>query len=144
MKTFPIRAAAPLALACALAAAAVHAQEPMTEAQVRAHLEAQGFTHVNDIEFDEGLWEADARSADGNRVDLRLDPATGEIYPEDQVSSLTASDVEARLSAAGYANIHDIDFDDGTWRAEAEDAGGRDVELRIHPHSGEVIGEKRD
>lgn len=140
MKTFPIRAAAPLALACALAAVAAHAQEPMTEAQVRATLEVKGYTNVNDVEFEDGMWEADARSADGNRVDVRIDPATGEIYPEDQVSELTDSDIEARLTAAGYTDIHDIDFEDGLWRAEADDANGQQVELRIDPRSGEVIG----
>ncbi|MDH5824791.1 PepSY domain-containing protein [Luteimonas sp. RD2P54] len=140
MKTFPIRAAAPLALACALAAAAAQAQEPMTEAQVRATLEAEGYTNVDDIAFEGGMWEADASSADGNRVDLRIDPASGEVYPEDQVSNLTGSDIEARLSAAGYTNIHDIDFEDGLWRAEADDANGQQLELRIDPRSGEVIG----
>lgn len=138
------RYAAPLALALALAAAAATAQDAMTEAQVRATLEAQGYTNVNDIEFDDGMWEADARSADGNRVDLRLDPETGEVYPEDQVSNLTEADVKAQLAVAGYTNVHDVDFDDGVWKAEADDSTGREVEVRIDPRSGEVIGKRED
>ncbi|WP_407353840.1 PepSY domain-containing protein [Luteimonas sp. R10] len=138
------RYAAPLALALALVATAATAQDAMTEAQVRATLEAQGYTSVNDIEFDNGMWEADARSADGNRVDLRLDPRTGEVYPEDQVSNLTEADVQAQLATAGYTNVHDVDFEDGIWTAEADDSTGREVEVRIDPRSGEVIGKEKD
>ena len=72
-----------LALALAAATATVAAQDALAAAQVRATLEAQGYTRVNDIEFDDGMWEADARSADGKRVDLRLDPDTGEIIGVD-------------------------------------------------------------
>lgn len=138
------RYAAPLALALALAVAAATAQDAMTEAQVRATLEAQGYTHINDIEVEDGMWKADARSADGNRVDLRLNPRSGQVYPEAQVSNLTEADVRAQLAVAGYTNVHDVDFDDGIWTAEADDSTGQDVEVRIDPRTGEVIGKEKD
>ncbi|NLA68264.1 MAG: PepSY domain-containing protein [Gammaproteobacteria bacterium] len=117
---------------------------PLTAPQVRAALEAQGYTDVNDIEFDDGMWEADARSADGQRVDLRIDPATGKVYPEDRVARLGEADVRARLAAEGYGKVHDVEFDDGVWTAEAEDADGRDVRLTLDPEDGRVVGEERD
>lgn len=120
------------------------AQEAMTAAEVRARLEAQGYTKINDVEFKDGVWSADARSADGNRVDLSIDPKTGEVYPDEQVANLGEADVEAKLSAAGYAKIHDVEFEDGVWKAEAEDAQGKDVELRLDPATGKVIGKVRD
>ena len=64
-----------LALACVTGVAM--AQAGMTEAQVRASLESQGYTKVNDVKFEDGVWKADARSANGNRVDLRIDATTG-------------------------------------------------------------------
>lgn len=131
-------------LLAGLPAMAQEAQEAMTAAEVRARLEAQGYTKVNDVEFKDGVWSADARSADGNRVDLSIDPKTGEIYPDEQVANLGEADVEARLSAAGYARVHDIEFEDGVWKAEAEDAQGKDVELRLDPATGKVIGKARD
>lgn len=133
-----------LAIALVAAAGAATAQEALTEAEIRAKVEAQGYTDVNDVEFDDGIWTADARSADGSRVDLSIDPATGDIYPDTQVSKLGKADIEARLAAAGYSNVHDVEFDDGLWKAEARDASGRDVELRMEPEEGRIIGEKRD
>ena len=120
------------------------AQDALTAAEVRAKLEAQGYTNVNDVEFEDGVWSADARSADGNRVDLSIDPKSGAVYPDEQVATLGKADVEAKLGAAGYANVHDVEFDDGVWKAEAEDAQGKDVELRLDPNTGKVIGKARD
>lgn len=131
-----------LALACASGAAL--AQDAMTAPQVRASLEAQGYTNINDIAFDDGMWTADARSADGNRIELRIDAATGEVYPDEQVAQLSEADVQAQLSAVGYTNIHDVDYDDGVWKAEADDPAGKDVEVRIDPRTGAIVGKEKD
>lgn len=119
-------------------------KEPLTEAQVRARLTEQGYTKVNDVKFEDGVWKADARSAEGERVDLRLDAKTGAVYPDQQVANLSEADVRARLSAAGYTNVHDIDYEDGIWNAEADDPAGKDVELKLDPATGKVIGKEKD
>lgn len=131
-----------LALACASGAAP--AQDAMTAPQVRETLEAQGYTHINDIEFENGMWTADARSADGNRIELRLDASTGEVYPDEQVAQLGEADVQAKLSAAGYTDIHDVDYEDGMWKAEADDPAGRDVEVQLDPKTGAIVGREKD
>ena len=125
-------------------AATASAQEALTEAQVKAMLEAQGYTRINDVEFKDGTWKADARSADGNRVDLRVDVATGKVYPDTQVANLGKADVEAKLAAAGYLDVHDLEFRDGIWTAEAENENGKDFELRIDAATGHIIGKRRD
>lgn len=133
-----------LAVAALAAAGAAAAQDGLTAVQVRAQLEAQGYTAINDVEFDDGMWEADARSADGNRVDVRLDAKTGQVYADELVSNLGRSDIRAKLAAAGYTNVHDVDYDDGVWKAEADDPAGKDVELRLDPATGEIIGKDKD
>jgi uncharacterized membrane protein YkoI len=131
-------------LASLTLAATATAQDALTEAQVKTMLEAQGYTRVNDVEFKDGTWKADARSADGNRVDLRVDAATGKVYPETQVANLSKADVEAKLAAAGYLDVHDLEFRDGIWTAEAENENGKDFELRIDAATGDIIGKRRD
>ncbi|WP_226469329.1 PepSY domain-containing protein [Luteimonas panaciterrae] len=120
------------------------AQDALTRQQVRAKLEAQGYTKINDVKFRDGVWKADARSANGNRVDIRIDPETGNVYPDEQVANLSEADVRARLATAGYTNVHDVDYEDGIWNAEADDPAGKDVELKIDPDSGKVIGKEKD
>lgn len=124
--------------------ALAQAQAGLTQAQVRAQLEAQGYTKVNDVKFEDGVWKADARSADGNRVDVRVDATTGEVFPDEMVANLTEADVRAKLAAAGYTNVHDVDYEDGIWNAEADDPQGKDVELKIDPKTGKVMGKEKD
>jgi uncharacterized membrane protein YkoI len=116
------------------------AQQAMTEAQVRARLTAQGYTDVHDLKFKDGMWKAEADSADGNDLDVRIDASTGEIYPDTAVSNLSMHDVEAALSTQGYTDVHDVDFDEGIWKAKADNPAGKKVKLRIDAHTGKVIG----
>ncbi|MGO4552305.1 PepSY domain-containing protein [Lysobacter sp. 2RAF19] len=119
-------------------------QATLTEPQVRAKLEAEGYTKVNDVKFVDGVWKADAKSADGNHVDVRLDAKTGAVYPDEQVANLNEASVKAKLAAAGYTDVHDVDFEDGVWNAEADDQAGKDVELKIDAKTGAVIGKEKD
>lgn len=134
--------------AALVASGAALAQRPkadaLTEPQVRALLTEKGYTRIDDLDFEDGAWETDATSADGNRVDVRVDPATGRIYAEALVSTLSEDDVKAKLSAAGYSKVHDVDFDDGVWKAEAERADGNDVEIHLDPKDGHILHVEND
>ena len=116
------------------------AQQAMTQPQVQAKLTEQGYTKVHDLEFDDGMWKAHAKSANGNRVEVRIDAKTGQIYPNGQVSNLSDRDVRASLATQGYTDVHDVDFDDGIWKAKAHNPAGNKVKLRIDPANGKVIG----
>lgn len=141
MKKAIITAAGLVAFCVAFAASA---QEGLTEHQVREHLAEQGYTKVNDVKFSDGTWKADARSAEGNRVNVRIDAKTGQVYPNEQVANLSEADVRARLATAGYTGVHDVHYGNGVWNAEGDDAKGRDVELKIDPATGKVIGKEKD
>ena len=116
----------------------------LTEPQVRALLTEKGYTRIDDLDFEDGAWETDATSADGNRVDVRIDPASKRIYAEALVSALSEDDVKAKLSAGGYSKVHDVDFDDGVWKAEAERADGNDVEIHLDPKDGHILHVEND
>ncbi len=142
MKTIALSAALALALGVAGAAMAQsQANGTLTEAQIRTHLQDQGYTHIDDLKFKHGMWRADARSGNGKHVDLRIDPTTGKAYADDQkVSRLGKDDVRASLASAGYTNVHDVEFEDGVWQAKAENSAGKDVKLQIDPDTGKVVG----
>lgn len=131
---------ASLAMALVLGASSAMAQDALTERQVNAQLEQQGYTKVHDLKFKNGVWQATARSADGRKVDVKVDPVSGQAYPERQVSNLSERDVRASLSTKGYTHVHDVSFKDGMWQAKAENPGGADVRLTIDPVNGRVVG----
>lgn len=133
-----------LALAGAASVALAQPTDALTAPQVRAQLEAQGYTRINDVEFDDGMWKADATNANGKRMEVRLHPRTGQVYPEDGSTNLGEADIRAALAAAGYTNVHDVEFDDGLWKAEADAPGGGEVELKMDPDTGEIVGIDRD
>ncbi len=120
------------------------AQDALTAPQVRAQLEAQGYTDVKDIKFDDGMWEADARSADGRQVDVRLDPRNGTVYPDKAVSQLSEADIRAQLSSAGYTGVSDVKLDDGMWKANGRTAAGEKVEVHLDPATGAVVAQEKD
>ena len=124
-------------------AAPAHAASSLTEPQVRELLTKQGYTRIDDLEFEDGMWETDATSADGNRVDLRVD-AGGKVYAEDVVSNFTAEDIKAKVTAAGYSKVHDVDYDDGIWKAEAEREDGNDIEVRVDAKTGKILAVEND
>lgn len=127
-----------------LAQAQDSAKAAMTEPQVRALLTEKGYTRMDDLDFEDGMWETDATSADGNRVDVRVNPANGDIKAEALVSHFSENDIKAKLAAAGYSKVHDIDFDDGMWKAEAERADGNDVEIHLDATSGAIVHVEND
>jgi uncharacterized membrane protein YkoI len=129
-----------LALALVGVSAAAAAQQAMTEPQVQSQLTAQGYTKVHDLKFKNGMWYAEAKSANGDRVDLRIDARTGQVYPDEQVSQLSKQDVRASLETQGYTNVHDVEFEDGMWKAKADNPAGNRVKLKIDATSGKVIG----
>ena len=143
--------AAPLAFAQATVAApapvtppeTTQATSPMTEADVRALMATEGYTKINDVHFKEGVWTADARSADGNHVEVKVDNS-GKIIPDQHVAKINKDQIIIKAQDAGYKNVHDVDFEGGVWKVEAETADGTDVELKMDPNDGHILGSSAD
>src|SRR5262245_5349245 len=89
--------AAPAAWACP-----AHEGRAWTDAEVRTHLAAQGFRNINDVNFKEGVWTADALSQDGKHVELTLDPTSGKVVTDEGIATISRTAVTAILSASGY------------------------------------------
>jgi Peptidase propeptide and YPEB domain. len=52
--------------------------------QIIAKLESAGYTNIHDVEKDDGVWEVDAKNSAGQRVELIVDPVTGEVLHEER------------------------------------------------------------
>lgn len=121
-------------------------------AQVAERVRSMGYAQVRDIEFDDGLWEAEVRqSAHAPKQELVLHPVTLEVLGHNGAPAggqaaavLSAEQVIHALHAAGYRHIRDLELDDGRWEAEATNAAGQRVDLYINASTGAVEREKLD
>jgi uncharacterized membrane protein YkoI len=54
-------------------------QPVLSADEIRAKLEAEGYTGVHDLDLDDAVWEAEATAPDGSRVDLLLNGFDGQV-----------------------------------------------------------------
>ena len=137
-----------MSLSLALAVGSAHAQAPggpaLTQAQVKALLSEQGYTKLDKLKFEDGLWKTEATSGDGKRGDVRVGARGGRIYAEGVPSKLSEAEIRAALTAAGYTQVHDLKYEDGLWEARAHSATGQRVELYADPTDGGVVSAAGD
>ena len=55
----------------------------LDENAIIRNLESAGYTDVHDLEKDDGIWEAEATNAAGQRVELDIDPTSGAVIREE-------------------------------------------------------------
>ena len=123
-------------------------QTPMTEADVRTLLAANGYRDVDKVAFADNTWTAKGTTAVGNTFDLRIDPLTRAItvnYDGDHnnaeapANGLSKEAITAKLQAAGYTQIENVQFDNGVWTAQAWDFDNTAVQLKLDPIDGHII-----
>ena len=120
--------------------------------RVVQHLKASGFAYVSDVELSDGFWEAEVRTSltSRDKVELVRHPATLEVLSQvgrnggtiNDQPVLSANQILLTLQQAGYTRVHDLEFDDGYWEAEALNSANKYVELRIEPTTDKVVREK--
>ena len=118
-------------------------------AQVSDKLRALGYTVIQEVEFDDGFWEAEVRqNRRSEKVELVLHPVSLQVLSQTSAAGganvLSAAQVTQRLQQAGYTQIRDLELDDGRWEAEAYNAAKQPVELYINASTGAVEREKLD
>ncbi len=140
MTSIAIKTTILAATLAALTPLAVLAADLRGSSDVAATLAAAGYAEVQEVEFDDGLWEAEVRRADGRWTEVHVDPATGEVFDDaNAAGQLDLAGVLAALERQGYTQANDIDRDGGTWSAEAIDPRGQRVELRLAGTDGRVL-----
>lgn len=121
------------------------AAEPVGPQQVITLLQQAGYGEVRDLEYDDGLWEAEIRRPYGLWDEVSVDPATGEIFDlRGNRKVLSMRDLLAKLEGQGYRAFTDIDRDAGVWEVEATDPQGRRVDLKVSGYDGRILNSKFD
>lgn len=139
-----VAAALSVALVLACSGAVAQLPAPMSELELRSLLLARGFSDIEAVEFDDGMWSATAEAPDGGRAALHVHPQSGAILLDDVEPALDADTIEERLLAVGFRDVHNPVFEDGVWKVEAEDPQGRELLVYVEPTNGTVLGTHGD
>ncbi len=116
----------------------------LSEKAIKTAIANAGYKEVKGLEFKDGVWRSKARGGNEKWVKLAVGPVNGTVYPADAPSNLNKDEVTAKLAAAGYQNVKDVEFDKGLWSADAKNPHGDDVDLLVDPNDGSVIAKSRD
>ena len=116
----------------------------LTEDVIKTSIANAGYKEVKDLEFKDGVWRTKARGGNSQWVKLAVGPVNGKVYVDNAPSKLNKDEVKAKLAAAGYQNVHDVEFEDGLWSADARTTHGSDVDLLVDPGDGSVVAKSRD
>ena len=110
-----------------------------------ATLQAAGYADIRALEFEDGVWEAEVRRANGLWGEVAVDAATGEVFDAMSPRPLVERPaVLAAIEGAGYRQVHELERDGALWEADAFDADGSRVELRLSGHDGRIVSVSPD
>ena len=124
--------------------AAVPPTGALSEDAIKTAIANAGYKQVKDLEFKDGVWRSKARGGNKQWVKLAVGPVNGKVYVSDAPSKLNEDEVKAKLTTAGYQNVHDVEFEHGLWSADATSANAKDVDLLVDPDDGSVIAKTDD
>ena len=116
----------------------------LSEDAIKADIGNAGYQEVKGLKFKNGVWQAKARGGNEKWVKIKIGPTTGKVYEADAPSRLNKNEVKAKLTAQGYQDVDDVDFDNGLWSAEAKNPEGKKVDLLVDPDDGSVVAIKQD
>lgn len=134
-----------VAVTLTLAASTVLADVIRGGVDAAVRIQAAGYPEIRELEFEDGLWQAEVRLPDGRWHDVAVDARTGELLDDRSGRPILGSeDILTRLAAAGYTDIRGLDLEDAIWEVDARRADGGRVELRVNGHTGVVISESID
>lgn len=116
----------------------------LSEDAVKSSIANAGYKEVKDLKFKDGVWRSKARGGNKQWVEIAVGPVSGKVYVSDAPSKLNKDEVTAKLAAAGYENVHDVEYEHGLWSADAKTRHGDDVDLLVDPGDGSVVAKSRD
>lgn len=116
----------------------------LSESAIKADIANAGYQEVKGLKFEDGVWQAKARGGNDKWVHIKIGPTTGKVYEADAPSRLNKDEIKAKLTAQGYQDVDDVDFDDGLWSADAKNPQGKKVDLLVDPNDGSVVATKED
>ncbi|MBS0359524.1 MAG: PepSY domain-containing protein [Proteobacteria bacterium] len=111
--------------------------------KILQNLQSKGYSNVREIEFEEGVYEVKAMTAQGNKIKIYVNPQTGEIINNAKAerNRMSALEVVQKLESAGYHNIYKIESHGHKYEVKAFDQNRKKAELKVDGNTGKISKE---
>jgi len=121
---------------------------------ITSKVNAAGFTGVYYAGFEHGLYDIKARNQDGQYVEIRLDPKTGELVKDAETGKIRYETVSradpnatplswegiiSQIKEEGYEEVYSIHYDHHLYEVHALDEQSRVFELFVQPNTGKLL-----
>lgn len=132
-----IMLASQLTLAATVKVAA-NVNTPIAVSQIIQNLEAKGYVGIREIELEDNVYKADVVTAEGEVLDVKINPMTGEMMGSvGAPKHLSVLEVAKKVEEAGYRIIK-IKADGESYKVKALDKEGKKASLKVNASSGEI------
>ncbi|MGQ3676006.1 PepSY domain-containing protein [Xanthobacter sp. TB0139] len=118
---------------------------------IATHLAENGF-RVLEIEVERDRYEAELVDRDGNILDVRVNPTTGELLrsrtkgranqPADPKWK-TVAQIAGQLEKQGYI-VRKVETEQNGYEVELTDRTGRHLDAKVNPETGDITRSKPD
>ncbi|EDO66965.1 conserved hypothetical protein [Francisella tularensis subsp. holarctica FSC022] len=108
-------------------------------AKVVNNIYSQGYSGINKIEFDDGVYKATVINKDGQEQYLYIDPTTAAVpVPKQDTKEINMSQAIAAVSQDRCKNITSVEHYNGAYKVECLDANSQQVEVLVDAVSGKI------
>ncbi|MDC0535713.1 PepSY domain-containing protein [Francisellaceae bacterium] len=96
--------------------------------KIITNLQDKGYKAIKSVEFDNGGYEAEVVTDQGQELDLSISPATGEIINPPKALAFSMNDALKKAEKAGYVDAYEIEAEDGGYKIKAFEANSQQKE----------------
>jgi uncharacterized membrane protein YkoI len=119
---------------------------PLPISNVLEQLQKAGYSNVQKIEYEHGVYKVEMLNDQGYKTKLRMDATTGTILkPVTTTKNITnLQQIVKNLQNAGYRNIRKIEMEQGQYKVTAYDNQGQKIKLKVNAATGNIDSRKHD
>jgi hypothetical protein len=110
-------------------------------------IEKKGYQDIRSVEFEDGIYKAEATNREGKEVKIYIDPLTNKILSvkigwkiKRKINTVHFSvlDILKKVEEAGYQNIYEVELDGNQYEIKAFDRSGRKSKLKVDINTGKI------
>lgn len=87
--------------------------------KIVSNLQEQGYKAIKSVEFDDGIYEAEVVTDQGQKLELKINPASGEITNKPTPLKISINEALIKAKEAGYVDPYEVEVKDNGYKIKA-------------------------